>query len=63
MMIFLGVALVGGTGAYEGYLYATNPVTKIYGPVCDDYFTISAVSWMSERAHWIKYSTFVTRAI
>lgn len=38
------VALVGGTSSNQGYLYATNPVTKIYGPVCDDYFTLSAVS-------------------
>jgi hypothetical protein len=38
------VALVGGSGAFEGYLYATNPVSKIYGPVCDDFFTINSVS-------------------
>ena len=29
--------LVGGTGPNEGYLYATNPTTGTYGPVCDDY--------------------------
>jgi hypothetical protein len=40
----LVVALVGGSGPQEGYLYATNPVTKIYGPVCDDYFTTAGVS-------------------
>ena len=40
----LAVALVGGSGPFEGYLYATNPVTKTYGPVCDDYFTLGAVS-------------------
>ena len=38
------MALVGGSGAFEGYLYATNPVSKIYGPVCDDFFTINSVS-------------------
>ena len=38
------MSLVGGTGPYEGYLYATNPVTNIYGPVCDDYFNTNAVS-------------------
>ncbi len=38
------VALIGGTGPHEGYVYALNPVTKIYGPVCDDYFNINAVS-------------------
>ena len=30
--------LVGGSGPHEGTLYATNPATGIYGPVCDDYF-------------------------
>ena len=29
--------LVGGTGPNNGYLYATNPTTGTYGPVCDDY--------------------------
>ena len=38
------MALVGGSGPHEGYVYALNPVTKIYGPVCDDLFTANAVS-------------------
>jgi|FrelakmetLWP11LW_1041352.scaffolds.fasta_scaffold165439_1 hypothetical protein len=38
------VALVGGTGSFEGVLYATNPATGTYGPVCDDSFTLAAVS-------------------
>jgi hypothetical protein len=38
------VALVGGTGSFEGVLYATNPATGIYGPVCDDSFTLAAVN-------------------
>ncbi len=38
------VALVGGAASNEGYLYATNPATGIYGPVCDDYFTMTSVS-------------------
>ena len=41
---FSAVNLVGGTGPQEGYVYALNPATKIYGPVCDDYFDIKAVS-------------------
>ena len=41
---FSAVVLVGGTGPQQGYVYAFNPVTKIYGPVCDDYFDIKAVS-------------------
>ena len=38
------VLLVGGAQPNEGYLYATNPVTNTYGPVCDDYFNTNAVS-------------------
>ena len=34
----LAVKLVGGASASEGVLYATNPTTNIYGPVCDDFF-------------------------
>jgi hypothetical protein len=36
-LLLLAVKLVGGSGPFEGYLYATNPATGIYGPVCDDY--------------------------
>ena len=43
-MTVFSVALVGGATTNEGYLFATNPATKINGPVCDDYFTIEAVS-------------------
>ncbi len=28
------VALIGGSGRYEGVVYATNPVTKTFGPIC-----------------------------
>ena len=41
---FSAVILVGGTGPQEGYVYALNPATQNYGPVCDDYFDIKAVS-------------------
>ena len=41
---FSAVVLVGGTGPQEGYVYALNPATKNYGPVCDNYFDIKAVS-------------------
>jgi len=41
--MFLAVVLVGGSSSNQGYLYATNPVNKIYGPVCDDYFSVVAV--------------------
>ena len=41
---FLDVVLVGGNGPQEGYVYAMNPVTKNFGPVCDDNFDIKDVS-------------------
>ncbi len=41
--MIIAVALVGGTGPFEGVLYATNPTTGTYGPVCDDYFTLKSV--------------------
>jgi hypothetical protein len=42
------VALVGGAASNEGYLYATNPATRIYGPVCDDFFTLTSVRKFKE---------------
>ena len=42
--VISAVVLVDGTSSNNGYLYATNPATKIYGPVCDDLFTLKAVS-------------------
>ncbi len=30
------VMLIGGHHDYEGFIYATNPSTGIFGPVCDD---------------------------
>ena len=31
--------LAGGNSPSEGKLFATNPTTKLFGPVCDDNFT------------------------
>ena len=41
---FVSVELVGGSSSSEGNVHAKNPVTGIYGPVCDDGFDINAVS-------------------
>jgi len=38
------VELVGGASPREGNVYAQNPVTGVYGPVCDDGFDSNAVS-------------------
>ena len=32
------IALVGGPSANAGHVYARNPRTGYYGPVCDDSF-------------------------
>ena len=36
--IYLTVFLVGGNKENEGNLFMTNQQSKIYGPVCADYF-------------------------
>ena len=60
-MTVSAVALVGGSGPYEGVVYATNPATNIYGPVCDDYFdqNLNGVSKMSPYSitifHFVKF--------
>ena len=38
------VTLVGGFSSYSGNVFARNPVTGVYGPVCDDYWSIEDVS-------------------
>ena len=43
--IFLAVVvLVGGTTNGTGNVFARNPTTGIYGPVCDDFWDINDVS-------------------
>jgi len=32
------IALVGGTTSNAGHVFARNPRTGFYGPVCDDFF-------------------------
>ena len=38
------VSLVGGDSPEEGNVYAKNPSTGIYGPVCDDLWDLQDVS-------------------
>jgi hypothetical protein len=35
--------LVGGSSSNEGNVFATNPTTGYYGPVCDDFWAIEEV--------------------
>ncbi len=42
--LFNLVALVGGLSSNSGNLYAWNPSTGVYGPVCADGFDKIAVS-------------------
>jgi len=39
-----GIVLVGGRTASEGNVFARNPVTGVYGPVCDDYWTLESAN-------------------
>ena len=43
MIKFISVALVGGSSDNEGNVFATNPTTGYYGPVCDDGWAIEEV--------------------
>ena len=36
--------MVGGASSRAGYVYATNPRTNYFGPVCDDDFDENDVS-------------------
>ena len=38
------VELVGGNSSYEGNVFALNPDTNVFGPVCDDSWNIEGVS-------------------
>jgi len=38
------VKLMGGSSKLEGNVFARNPTTKVFGPVCDDEWTIENVS-------------------
>jgi hypothetical protein len=40
---FFSVNLVGGSHVYEGNLFATNPQTGVYGPVCDNFWSMDNV--------------------
>jgi hypothetical protein len=37
------VKLVGGSNEFEGNVFAKNPKTEVYGPVCDDNWTFENV--------------------
>jgi hypothetical protein len=38
---------MGGSSKLEGNVFAKNPNTKVFGPVCDDEWTIENVSFKS----------------
>lgn len=41
------MTLVGGSTTGRGNVYARNPTTGIYGPVCDDFWNLNAVSTLN----------------
>jgi hypothetical protein len=44
MFLPTAIALLDGTKTGSGNVFAKNPVTGYYGPVCDDYWTLADVS-------------------
>lgn len=38
LLLYVALKLAGGSSPSEGKLFATNPSTKSFGPVCDDNF-------------------------
>ena len=42
--------LMGGTHSYEGNVYAMNPITGVFGPVCDDFWSMKDVRKVFHRA-------------
>ena len=40
---FFAVILKGGLQPYEGNVFATNPTTGIFGPICDDFWSMKDV--------------------
>ena len=45
----LGVQLIGGSSSKEGNVFARNSATGLYGPVCDDEWTIENVSFFQKN--------------
>ena len=42
--LFVSVKLVGGQSSSEGNVFALNPRTDVFGPVCDDGWDVNSVS-------------------
>ena len=56
------VQLVGGSNPNEGNVYAQNPVTGIYGPVCDDGFDLTAANVVCKQLGFSGASAFHTES-
>ena len=58
MINFISVALVGGSSDNEGNVFATNPTTGLYGPVCDDGWAIEEVCVLEYYFHVLILDSF-----
>ena len=45
LLIKLSVMLKGGTNNFEGNVYALNPTTGVFGPICDDFWSMKDVRY------------------
>ena len=43
--VVLPTTLIGGSNKNEGNVFATNPTTGVFGPVCDDQWSLENVSF------------------
>ena len=45
LLIKLSVMLKGGTNNFEGNVYALNSATGVFGPICDDFWSMKDVRY------------------
>jgi hypothetical protein len=50
--ILILVVLRGGSSNKEGNVFMLNHKTKLFGPVCDDYWTMNGVSEVKKQKYY-----------
>ena len=49
--------LKGGKNNFEGNVYALNPTTGVFGPICDDFWSMKDVSYTNVENPWYSFSS------